>query len=67
MKDVANNRCALVWEGVLRKKMFDNWKLIKVRSENEARRILTDKGVENYWNILSSYTYPEDYQSAKTL
>jgi U4/U6 small nuclear ribonucleoprotein PRP3 len=41
----ADNRCSLVWEGVVKRRTFDKWKVIDFRSENEARRILADKAV----------------------
>ncbi len=59
-KQLEGNRSALVWEGVLKKRIFDKWKVVDVRSDNEARRILADKAVDHYWNMVISYKYGDD-------
>jgi U4/U6 small nuclear ribonucleoprotein PRP3 len=51
--------CMLVWEGTLKKRSFEKWKLMEVTSEIRARKILSDKGMEHYWNLLISYNFDE--------
>lgn len=57
-----NTRCSLVWEvlillikGVLKKRYFEKWKIVEIRTENEARKLLSDKGIEHFWNLILSY------------
>ena len=47
--------CHLVWEGLLKKKTFERWRVVDIRSENEAKRLLGDRGCEHYWNMVVSY------------
>jgi len=58
-KEIEGNKVGLVWEGVVKKRIFDKWKLVDVRSENEARRVLADKAVDHYWNMVISHKYGE--------
>lgn len=51
--------CMLVWEGTLKKRSFEKWKLMEVTSEIRARKILSDKGMEHYWNLLLSFNFEE--------
>jgi len=51
--------CMLVWEGTLKKRSFEKWKLMEVTSEIRARKILSDKGMEHYWNLLLYYNFEE--------
>ena len=44
-EQIKNNKSALVWEGVVKKRIFDRWKVVDVRNETEARRLLADKAV----------------------
>ncbi|PJF19080.1 hypothetical protein PSACC_01106 [Paramicrosporidium saccamoebae] len=51
MADVSQNRCVLVWEGVVGRRSFyrfDNWTF---SSEIDARAYLGKFGVEHYWKI----------------
>ncbi len=59
-----NNKCALVWEGVVKGTQFHNWQMQEIRSETEIRRILADRGVEQYWDLVANYKYPEDEKFA---
>ena len=47
-EEVKDNKAALVWEGVVKKRIFDKWKVVDVRSETEARRLLADKAVVRF-------------------
>jgi U4/U6 small nuclear ribonucleoprotein PRP3 len=58
LKECKNSKdCMLVWEGTLKKRSFEKWKLMEVTSEIRARKILSDKGMEHYWNLLISYNF----------
>ena len=58
------NKCALVWEGVVKGTQFPKWQMQEIRSETEIRRILADRGVEQYWDLVANYQYPEDEKFA---
>ncbi len=47
--------CFLVWEGSVKKKSFEKWRVVDVRSENEARRLLGERGFEHYWNMVATF------------
>lgn len=63
--------CFLVWEGIVKKKMFEKWRVVDVRSENEAKRLLGEKGCEQYWNMVSTFQHQraegEDPENIKRL
>jgi U4/U6 small nuclear ribonucleoprotein PRP3 len=47
--------CHLIWEGIQRKKTFEKWRVVDVRSENEAKRLLTEKSCEQFWNMAMTF------------
>ncbi len=47
------NSLMLVWEGVVKKKQFDRWRVAEIKSEGEGRRLLAEKGAEHYWSVAS--------------
>ena len=47
--------CLLVWEGILKKRLFEQWKMSEVKCENDFKKILSDKGMEHYWNLVNSF------------
>lgn len=55
VKESSCGQCVLVWEGVAKKKSFEKWRVLDIRTEHEARRILSEKGQEHVWNMVSSY------------
>lgn len=55
-----SKHCMIVWEGTIKKRAFEKWKLMEVTSEIRARKILSDKGMEHYWNFLLSHKYEEE-------
>jgi len=55
-----SKHCMLVWEGTIKKRSFEKWKLMEVTSEIRARKILSDKGMEHYWNLLLSYNLEDE-------
>jgi len=64
-EEIKDNKAALVWEGIAKKRTFDRWKVFDVRNENEARRILADKAVDHYWNMVISYKYGDEKAEIK--
>ena len=50
VKESLDRVCYLVWQGVKEKRVFDKWKTVNIKSENEARKLLGDKGMEHLWN-----------------
>jgi len=55
VKQSSCGQCVLVWEGVAKKKSFEKWRVLDIRTDHEARRILSEKGQEHVWNMVSSY------------
>lgn len=55
IKESLDKHCTLIWEGISKKKTFEKWRVIDIRSENEARRLLSEKGCEHYWNMVSTF------------
>mmetsp|Transcript_36427 Transcript_36427/g.67842 ORF Transcript_36427/g.67842 Transcript_36427/m.67842 type:complete len:278 (-) Transcript_36427:82-915(-) len=49
--DLSNNRCDLVWQGVLPKKTFHVLRFQECRSAGAARKVLEAKGVAHYWDM----------------
>jgi len=49
------DHCTLIWEGVVKNKNFKNWKVTHARSEQEARKTLSDRGAEHYWEMLARF------------
>merc|ERR1712187_457979 len=52
------DHCVLIWEGVVKTRIFKNWKVTHSRSEAEARKTLADRGGEHYWEMLARYRDP---------
>jgi len=56
-------QCSLVWEGAStpiiaatnKKRTFDKWKLVDIRSDAEARRTLNEKNMAHLWSMVLSY------------
>lgn len=55
VKESLDRVCYLVWQGVKEKRVFDKWKTVNIKSENEARKLLGDKGMEHLWNQVMSF------------
>jgi hypothetical protein len=51
-----DKKCHLVWEGIEKKKVFERWRMVDIRSENEAKRLLGEKGCEHYWNMVITFS-----------
>ena len=35
--------------------MFEKWRIVEVRSENEAKRLLGEKNCDQFWNMARTY------------
>lgn len=46
MKISKDRKCFLIWEGLQKKKVFEKWRVVDVRSEKEAKRLLGEKNCE---------------------
>eukprot|EP00933_Yihiella_yeosuensis_P047121 TRINITY_DN42806_c0_g1_i1.p1 TRINITY_DN42806_c0_g1~~TRINITY_DN42806_c0_g1_i1.p1 ORF type:complete len:565 (-),score=206.72 TRINITY_DN42806_c0_g1_i1:138-1832(-) len=49
------DHCVLIWEGIVKTKSFKQWKVTHARSEQEARKVLQDRGADHYWEMLARY------------
>jgi len=52
---IITSKCSIVWEGNLKKRYFEKWKMTEVKTENDAKKILGEKGIEHYWNLVTSF------------
>jgi U4/U6 small nuclear ribonucleoprotein PRP3 len=50
-----NPECLLVWEGNVKKRYYEKWKMTEVKSENDVKKILQEKGIDHFWNSVISY------------
>ena len=55
LKESKDGSCVMVWEGIQKKKSFEKWRVADVRTEHEARRILSEKGLEHLWNMVTTF------------
>ena len=51
-KDIIGDNCEILWEGVLKSRVCDDWKIHEIKSEADAIRLLSQKGLENMWNLI---------------
>lgn len=58
--------CSLVWEGAsnpaaagavaaAKKKVFEKWRLVDIRSDAEAKRVLNEKNMGHLWQMVTSF------------
>ena len=47
--------CVLVWEGIQRRKNFDKWKVAEIKTEHDAKRILSEKSLDHVWSAVQSF------------
>jgi len=47
-------KCALIWQGIIKKPNFKNFHLEECRTEGLARKFLSDKGVEHYFDMCKN-------------
>lgn len=50
-----SNRCSVIWEGTLKKRNLDKWKILESRSENIVRKFLSDRNMQYFWTLAVSY------------
>ncbi|KAK0416234.1 hypothetical protein QR680_012365 [Steinernema hermaphroditum] len=50
------NECHLVWEGITKKRAFQELRTLSATSEKNAREILDKHGVAHYWDLAYSTT-----------
>eukprot|EP00797_Seminavis_robusta_P022420 Sro357_g125600.1 U4/U6 small nuclear ribonucleoprotein PRP3 (447) ;mRNA; r:27666-29006 len=50
-----DNRCALVWEGLVVKRSFPNFVFQSCETAAQARKVLKAKGVEHYWDQVMEH------------
>ena len=55
IKTSKDRKCFLIWEGSQKKKAFEKWRVVDVRSENEARRLLGEKSCDHFWNMAITF------------
>ncbi|KAH9110354.1 hypothetical protein LEN26_013806 [Aphanomyces euteiches] len=48
-------KCYLVWQGVVAKRTFSNFRFQECRNAQLARKVLESKHVEQYWDMVESY------------
>eukprot|EP00937_MAST-01D_sp_MAST-1D-sp2_P003648 g3648.t1 len=48
------NTCELVWEGIVTKKLFNNFRFQECRSSETARKVLEAKGCAHYWDSITT-------------
>jgi len=49
------NKCSLIWEGIVSKPHFKNFKLEQCPTENSARNFLRAHSVEHYWDLAKNF------------
>lgn len=53
--DLSDNKCALVWEGVVKDHSFNKWKVVDADSEVDGKRAFSEKNVEFYFDMAINY------------
>lgn len=54
-RDDENPYCVCIWEGVVQQRSFKNWKSQTCKTDNEARKMLQDRGCDHYWDMLHRF------------
>lgn len=60
LKSRGSSNCRLLWEGVVKSRIFKQWKIHTFKAEVEARKLLADRQVEHYWDMLKKYRDPTE-------
>jgi len=47
--------CQLVWDGVVKTRSFRNWKVHNLKNESEGRKVLRERGAEQYWDMMERF------------
>ncbi|KAH9898603.1 pre-mRNA processing factor 3-domain-containing protein [Xylariomycetidae sp. FL2044] len=56
LKDLALNKCQLIFEGEVKTRAFRAWKSRTCETDAEAREILARSKMDNFWNLAKSTT-----------
>ena len=48
---VSDNRCDLLWQGIVARRTFSGFRFQECRTSSSARRVLEAKGVAQYWDM----------------
>lgn len=48
-------KCVLLWEGTIKKRLFEKWKMFDIFSENDAKNYLKEKGLDSFFTYALSY------------
>lgn len=51
-KQRRGNGCSLVWQGVVARKAFSNFRFQECRTAATARKVMEAKGVVHYWDVV---------------
>ncbi|KAI1780578.1 PRP3-domain-containing protein [Hypoxylon cercidicola] len=54
LKDLAENRCKLIFEGEIKSRAFRKWGSKVCETDPEAREVLSRSKLENFWNLAKS-------------
>jgi U4/U6 small nuclear ribonucleoprotein PRP3 len=54
-----DNKCELVWQGMVVKRLFKGFTFQTCETSDQARKILKAKGVEHYWDQVLALTQGE--------
>lgn len=51
----SNDNCKVIWEGVIKKRYCEKWKVQEVKTEVDAVKILQGFNLDNFWSSLNQY------------
>lgn len=54
MQSISSNRCDLLWQGILPKRIFTGFKFQESKTQIAARKLLKSKGVNHYWDMVEN-------------
>jgi hypothetical protein len=52
--ELANNKCDLLWQGLLPRRIFTGFKFQECAGPSAARKLLKSKGVGHYWDMIEN-------------
>ncbi|KAI8828713.1 pre-mRNA processing factor 3-domain-containing protein [Chytriomyces cf. hyalinus JEL632] len=50
------NECILIWEGKIKKRLFNGFKVMECRTEREIKDVLEKASASHYWDASKHYT-----------
>ena len=59
LAETKSNSCSLVWQGVVKDKVFQRFDLELCRTEAAAKTFLRLKGLEQYWDLAKGVSDPD--------